>query len=54
MMWIGVDVVESLFDKCHLMGEWYDATWPSGGIPRGTPPFVGCGKIVWNPLESNP
>jgi hypothetical protein len=33
-----------------LVGECNGATWPSHGLPRGTPPLVGCmGKIVWTP-----
>jgi hypothetical protein len=31
------DVVESSLDKCHQVGECNGATWPSHGLPRGTP-----------------
>jgi hypothetical protein len=32
---------ESGCDKCHFLGKCYGATWPSRGLPRGTPPVVG-------------
>jgi hypothetical protein len=38
-------------DTWQLEGKCYGAMWPSRGLPRGTPPLVGCGKILWTPPE---
>jgi hypothetical protein len=34
------DLGESFVDTWHLIGEWYGATWPNHGLPRGTPVLV--------------
>jgi hypothetical protein len=35
--------VESCFDTWHYFGKWFGATWPSHGLPRGTPLLaIGC------------
>jgi hypothetical protein len=30
---------QSGVDTCLLGGKWYGVTWPSRGLPRGTPPM---------------
>jgi hypothetical protein len=43
--WVVVeDVVQSSIDKCHLVGELNGATWPSHGLPHGTPALLRCCK----------
>jgi hypothetical protein len=42
-----------MFDTWHILGKCNGATWPSLGLPRGTPPLVGW-KNLWTPRESNP
>jgi hypothetical protein len=39
-----------------IFGKLYGATWPSHGLPRGTPLLaIGClFKILWSPWDSNP
>jgi hypothetical protein len=38
-----------------LEGKCYGATWPSRGLPHGTPPLVGLfGKILWTPQGVEP
>jgi hypothetical protein len=34
-------VSESYCDTWQLLGKWHGATWPSHGLPRGTP-FLVC------------
>jgi len=36
-----------------IMGELNGATWPSHGLPRGTPLLVVFVKGIWTPSESN-
>jgi hypothetical protein len=36
-----------------MVGELNGATWPSHGLPRGTPSLVVVVKGIWTPPESN-
>jgi hypothetical protein len=43
-MWSNCDVTRGI-----IFGQWYGATWPSHGLPRGTP-LLAIGllfKILW-------
>jgi hypothetical protein len=53
LTWAGAYVVKSLFDTWNILGECNGATWPSLGIPCGTPPLVVVDKVVWTPWFSN-
>jgi hypothetical protein len=42
-------------DTCHLLGQCYGATWPSRGLPCGTPPvWLESNKFFVTPQELNP
>jgi hypothetical protein len=39
-----------IFDTWHFLANGFGATWPSHGLPRGTPLFIGW--FVQNFMES--
>jgi hypothetical protein len=49
-------VGESALDACRVLVGWKSATWPSHGLPRGTPGLANEGyvKVFWGPGDSNP